>query len=156
MALARTRGAEIAIDAKTQNPPAEIQKLIGGAHGVLVTAVSTVAFKQAVGMLRRGGTCVLNGLLPGEFPVSIFDMVLNGYILRGSIVGARLDLEEALMFAAEGKVKATIETLPLESVNDTLDRLKGGGRSMAAWSLELAGSLSRERKKSLSARGATS
>ena len=64
-------------------------------------------------MLRRGGTCVLNGLPPGEFPVSIFDVVLNGYTIRGSIVGTRLDLEESLAFAAEGKVKATIETLPL-------------------------------------------
>ena len=53
-----------------------------------MTAVSTVAFKQAIGMLRRGGTCVLNGLPPGEFPVSIFDVVLNGYTIRGSIVGA--------------------------------------------------------------------
>ena len=59
------------------------QKQIGGAHGVLVTAVSPIAFKQAVGMLRRGGTCVLNGLPPGEFPVSIFDVVLNGYTIRG-------------------------------------------------------------------------
>src|SRR5579862_23233 len=126
MALARRLGAEITIDAKTQDPPSEIQKLIGGAEGVLVTAVLTIAFKQALGMLRRGGTCVLNGLPPGEFPVSIFDMVLNGYTLRGSIVGTRLDLEEALRFAAEGKVKATIETLPLESVNDVFNRLKKG------------------------------
>lgn len=56
-----------------------------------LTAVSTMAFKQAIGMLRRGGTCVLNGLPPGEFPVSIFDLVLNGYTIRGSIVGTRLD-----------------------------------------------------------------
>ena len=77
---------------------------------MLVTAVSLPAFRQAVGMLRRGGTCVLNGLPPGEFPISVFDMVLNGYTLRGSIVGTRLDLEEALAFAAEGKVKATMRT----------------------------------------------
>jgi propanol-preferring alcohol dehydrogenase len=126
MALAKKLGAEITIDAKTQDPPAEIQKQIGGAQGVLVTAVSTIAFKQAIGMLRRGGTCVLNGLPPGEFPVSIFDVVLNGYTIRGSIVGTRLDLEEALEFAAEGKVKATIETLPLESVNAVFDRLRTG------------------------------
>ena len=126
MALARKLGAEIAIDAKTQDPPAEIQKQIGGAQGILVTAVSTIAFKQAIGMLRRGGTCVLNGLPPGEFPVSIFDVVLNRYTIRGSIVGTRLDLEEALAFAAEGKVKATIETLPLESVNDVFNRLRTG------------------------------
>jgi len=126
MALARSLGAEITIDAKTQDPPAEIQKQIGGAHGVLVTAVSTIAFRQAIGMLRRGGTCVLNGLPPGEFPVSIFDVVLNGYTIRGSIVGTRKDLEEALTFAAEGKVKATIETLPLDSINDVSKRLKEG------------------------------
>src|SRR6202040_3796809 len=108
------------------NPPAEIQKQIGGAHGALVTAVSPIAFKQAVGMLRRGGTCVGNGLPAGEFPVSIFDVVLNGYTVRGSIVGTRLDLEEALAFAAEGKVKATIETLPLHSINDIFDRMKKG------------------------------
>jgi len=126
MALARKLGAEVAIDARTQDPPAEIQKLIGGAHGVLVTAVSTSAFKQAIDMLRRGGTCVLNGLPPGEFPLSIFEVVLNRYTVRGSIVGTRLDLEEALTFAAEGKVKATIETQPLESINDVFARLKAG------------------------------
>jgi alcohol dehydrogenase, propanol-preferring len=126
MTLARKLGAEVTIDAKTQDPAKEIQKQIGGAHGVLVTAVSLIAFKQAVGMLRRGGTCVLNGLPPGEFPVSIFDVVLNGYTIRGSIVGTRLDLEQALAFAAEGKVKATIEKLSLESINDVFSRLKKG------------------------------
>ena len=103
MALARKLGADITIDAKIQDPPTEIQKQIGGAHGVLVTAVSTIAFKQAIGMLRRGGTCVLNGLPPGEFPVSIFDVVLNRYTVRGSIVGTRLDLEEALASPPKAK-----------------------------------------------------
>jgi propanol-preferring alcohol dehydrogenase len=126
MALARKLGAEISIDATTQDPPTEIQKQIGGAQGVLVTAVSTVAFKQAFGMLRRSGTCVLVGLPPGDFPVSIFDMVLNRYTIRGSIVGTRLDLQEALAFAAEGKVRATIETMALESINDVFERLRSG------------------------------
>jgi propanol-preferring alcohol dehydrogenase len=124
--LATSLGADLTIDAATQNPAETVQKKIGGAHGVLVTAVSTKAFQQAIGMLRRGGTCVLNGLPPGEFPVSIFDMVLNGHTLRGSIVGTRKDLVEALAFAAEGKVKATIETQPLESINNVFERLKQG------------------------------
>jgi alcohol dehydrogenase, propanol-preferring len=124
--LARKLGADLTVDAGSADPARTIQEKIGGAHGVLVTAVSVVAFKQAVGMLRRGGTCVLNGLPPGEFPVSIFEMVLNGYTLRGSIVGTRADLEEALAFAAEGKVKATIETQPLSAVNDVFTRLRKG------------------------------
>jgi len=126
MKLARSLGAEITVDAKEEDPVQAIQKQIGGAHGVLVTAVSLGAFKQAIGMLRRGGTCVLNGLPPGEFPVSIFDLVLNGQTVRGSIVGTRKDLEEALQFAADGKVKATIEQQPLGSINDIFDRLKQG------------------------------
>ena len=124
--LARKLGAHIAVDARAEDPARRIQDEIGGAHGVLVTAVSPIAFKQAVGMLRRRGTCVLIGLPPGEFPVSIFDVVLSRYTLRGSIVGTRKDLEEALAFAAEGKVKATIEQLPLESVNEVLSRLREG------------------------------
>src|SRR6202008_3227538 len=100
MALGRNLRAKTPIDAKTQDPAVEIQKHTGGAHGVLVTAASPIAFKQAVGMLRRNGTCVLNGLPPGEFPVSIFDLVLNGHTIRGSMVGTRLDLEESLAFAA--------------------------------------------------------
>ena len=68
----------------------------------------------------------LCGLPPGEFPVSIFDLVLNRYTLRGSIVGTRKDLEEALAFAADGKVKATIETQPLDAINKVFDRLKQG------------------------------
>jgi propanol-preferring alcohol dehydrogenase len=124
--LARKLGAHIAVDARAEDPARRIQDEIGGAHGVLVTAVSPIAFKQAVGMLRRRGTCVLTGLPPGEFPVSIFDVVLSRYTLRGSIVGTRKDLEEALAFAAEGKVKATIEQVPLESINDVLTRLREG------------------------------
>jgi alcohol dehydrogenase, propanol-preferring len=124
--FAKELGAEIAIDAESQDPRSEIQKQIGGAHGVLVTAVSTAAFKQALGMLRRGGTCVLVGIPAGEFPIPIFDVVLNGHTIRGSIVGTRLDLQEALTFAAEGKVKATIETVPLESVNEVFERLRNG------------------------------
>ena len=108
--LARKLGAEITVDASSEDPARQIQEQTGGAHGVLVTAVSPIAFKQAVGMLRRRGTCVLVGLPPGEFPVSIFDVVLSRYTLRGSIVGTRKDLEEALGFAAQGKVKATMSS----------------------------------------------
>jgi propanol-preferring alcohol dehydrogenase len=124
--LARKLGADVTVNAKSDDPAVEIQKELGGAHGVLVTAVSPIAFRQAVGMLRRHGTCVLVGLPPGDFPVSIFDVVLNRHTLRGSIVGTREDLQEALAFAAEGKVKATIEQLPLESINDVFARLKEG------------------------------
>ncbi|HWW11245.1 MAG TPA: zinc-binding dehydrogenase, partial [Brevundimonas sp.] len=109
------------------DPAAEIRRQTGGgAQGVLVTAVSPKAFEQALGMAARGGTVALNGLPPGDFPISIFDTVLNGLTIRGSIVGTRLDLQEALDFAAAHKVKASITTVRLEDINEIFDRLRDG------------------------------
>ncbi|MFJ1268263.1 alcohol dehydrogenase AdhP [Legionella lytica] len=126
LVLAKQLGASLTVNALHVDPVSFLKKEIGGAHGVLVTAVSIKAFEQAQGMLRRGGTVVLNGLPPGFFPVSIFDMVLEGITLRGSIVGTRLDLQESLAFAAEGKVKATIMTEKLEHINTVFEQLKQG------------------------------
>lgn len=91
-----------------------------------MTAVSNIAFEQALGMVRRGGTISLNGLPPGSFPLPIFGMVLNGITVRGSIVGTRLDLQESLTFAGEGKVKAITSTDKLENINAIFDRMKKG------------------------------
>ncbi|ACM20867.1 alcohol dehydrogenase, zinc-containing [Geotalea daltonii FRC-32] len=124
--LARSLGAELIVNAEKTDAATMIQKQVGGAHGVLVTAVSPRIFRQSLDMLRRGGTCTLVGLPPGEFPMPIFDIVLKGITVRGSIVGTRKDLQECLQFAAEGKVKAVIETQALEAVNEVFDRLKRG------------------------------
>jgi propanol-preferring alcohol dehydrogenase len=126
LALAKSLGAEMTVNAATSDAASEVQRAIGGAQAVLITAVSVKAFQQGIGMLRRGGTCVLNGLPPGEFPTPIFDVVLKRLTIRGSIVGTRKDLQEALQFAAEGKVKATTETQPLEAINDVFARLRKG------------------------------
>jgi propanol-preferring alcohol dehydrogenase len=125
LALARSLGAELAVDARKE-PAAEVQRLIGGAHGVLVTAVSPQAFQQSIGMLRPHGTCALVGLPPGEFATPIFEVVLKRLTIRGSIVGTRLDLQESLELAAGGRVKATIERQPLEAINEVFDRLRKG------------------------------
>ena len=126
LGLARKLGAEITVNARSEDPAARLQREIGGAHGVLVTAVSPPAFRQGIGMLRRGGTCVLNGLPPGEFSLPIFDMVLNRYTVRGSIVGTRSDLQEALALAHEGGIKPTVEIQPLENINEVFIRLRAG------------------------------
>jgi propanol-preferring alcohol dehydrogenase len=125
LSLAKALGAEVAINAKTQDPVDEVTRL-GGADGVLVTAVSTQAFAQAVGMLAPGGTMSLVGLPPGEFPLPIFDVVLNRKTIRGSIVGTRADLAESLAFAADGKVATHFSMDSLDNVNAIFDRMRAG------------------------------
>ena len=117
---------ECVINARTHDPAQEVQRAIRGAHGVLVTAVSRSAFAQALGMLHKRGTMALVGLPPGDFALPIFDMVLNAKTVRGSIVGTRKDLEEALEFAGEGKVRVTCKEDSLDNINAVFDRMKLG------------------------------
>lgn len=127
LAHAQRLGADAIVNAKAMDAVDSVKKITGGgAHGVLITAPSLVAFKQAVGMTRKCGTCVLVGLPPGEFPTPLFEVVANCITIRGSFVGNRMDMAEALAFAAEGKVKADFELQPLSAINDVLDRLKKG------------------------------
>ena len=127
LALARSLGADVTVNASTSDVIADVLKYTGGgAHGVLVTAVSVPAFAQAVQMVRRKGTVSLVGLPPGQFPTPIFDVVLKRITIRGSIVGTRQDLREALALAAAGKVRTRIHRTRLEQVNDVFSALKAG------------------------------
>jgi propanol-preferring alcohol dehydrogenase len=127
LAHATRLGADLVVNARAGDPVAAVRSGTGGgAHGVLITAPSLGAFKQGVGMTRKRGTCVLIGLPPGEFPTPLFEVVANCITIRGSFVGTRRDMAEALAFAAEGKVKADIELQPLEAINDVLTRLEQG------------------------------
>ena len=124
---AKRLGADLAINAKNENAVASIrQQTGGGTHGVLITAPSLIAFRQGIAMTRKLGTCVLVGLPPGEFPVPLFEIVANCVTIRGSFVGTREDMAEALAFAAGGKVKADIELQPLAAVNRIFERLERG------------------------------
>ncbi|MEV6259609.1 alcohol dehydrogenase AdhP [Streptomyces sp. NPDC051784] len=126
--LARRHGAELAVNALTV-PDVEgtVKEFTGGgAHGGLVTAVNGAAFSQGVGALRRGGTLALVGLPPEQFPLDIFSTVLFGLTVRGSIVGTRADLAEALDFFARGLIEPTYTLRPLADINAIFDEMAAG------------------------------
>lgn len=122
--LAASLGAQMTVNPARVDPVGYLQRQIGGAHGVLVTAVGRAAFTQAVGMVRAGGTVTLNGIPPGHFDLDIFDIVMRAITLRGSIVGTRQDLALALSLAAQEKIRPTVSTRPLEDINQILDAMK--------------------------------
>jgi propanol-preferring alcohol dehydrogenase len=128
LALARRHGAEATVNARTTDDVvARIHEVTGGgAHGGLVTAVNGKAFPQAVGGLRRGGTVSLVGLPPEEFGLDIFSTVLFGLTVRGSIVGTRKDMTEALDFFARGLIEPTYTVRPLADINDIFDEMLHG------------------------------
>ncbi|MBI5341327.1 MAG: alcohol dehydrogenase AdhP [Mycolicibacterium rufum] len=126
LALATSLGAEVVVNARTADVVAEVRNATGGVHGVLVTAVHPEAFGQAIGLARRGGTIVFVGLPPGDFPASIFDIVLKGLTIRGSIVGTRQDMVEAIDFFARGLIHPTVHTAALDDINTVFADMERG------------------------------
>jgi propanol-preferring alcohol dehydrogenase len=124
--LAKELGAEFTVNAAEQDPADEIQAL-GGADQAIALAVSPQAFEQAYRSLRRGGTLVFVGL-PAENTVElpIFETVLNGITVVGSIVGTRVDLREVFELHAAGMTKVITEVRPLATVNDAIADVEAG------------------------------
>jgi alcohol dehydrogenase, propanol-preferring len=127
---AKRLGAEVVVDARMGDVGTAVkQQTSGGAHGAVVTAVSPRAFEQSVTMLRPAGTVSFIGLPGGDadqIRLSISSIVSGEYSIRGSNVGTRQDLNEAIAFAAQGLVKADIETQPIENIGEIFARMKKG------------------------------
>jgi alcohol dehydrogenase, propanol-preferring len=129
LALAKSLGAEVLINGRNGDPAAAVQNAIGGAHGAVVTAVAQQAFEQAIGMLRPAGTVSFIGLPGGDkdsIRMSISALVNGELSVRGSNVGTRQDLSEAIDFAARGLVASTVERQPLTAINEVFERMRKG------------------------------
>lgn len=124
-------GCEAYVDIKGKSGSeivAAVKEACGGegAHGSLILAPVLAAFRQGLDMVRPLGTAVGIALPAGEFPVDLFSLILERKTLRGSIVGTRRDLNEALRFAANEKVYCTVEERSLDDINVVLDDLAAG------------------------------
>ncbi|MFJ3306678.1 zinc-dependent alcohol dehydrogenase [Streptomyces sp. NPDC086549] len=126
LALARELGADILVDARKEDP-AEVLKRHGGAHAAIALAVDERAFASVYGGLRRGGKLVMVALpAGGTIRIPIFDTVLNGTSVIGSIVGTRQDLDEVFRIHAAGRTKVIYEARPLETVNESIAEVLDG------------------------------
>ncbi|MFF9404903.1 alcohol dehydrogenase AdhP [Streptomyces anandii] len=124
--LAADLGADILIDARTQDVGEELKRH-GGAHAAIALAVNEDAFEAVNSGLRRGGKLVMVALpAHGTIRVPIFDTVLNGTSVIGSIVGTRQDLAEVFRLHADGRTRVIHETRPLEAVNEAIDEVLRG------------------------------
>ncbi|MBF1707318.1 MAG: alcohol dehydrogenase AdhP, partial [Streptococcus sanguinis] len=127
LALAKEVGADIVINGHEVDDVATlIQEKTGGAHSAVVTAVSKVAFNQAVDSVRAGGRVVAVGLPSEMMDLSIVKTVLDGIQVIGSLVGTRKDLEEAFQFGAEGLVVPVVQKRPVSDAVDVFDEMEAG------------------------------
>ncbi|RMD82368.1 MAG: zinc-dependent alcohol dehydrogenase, partial [Chloroflexi bacterium] len=123
---ARELGADITINAQTQDPVEELKKW-GGVDAAICVAVSPKAFEQAYQSLARGGRIVFVALPADNYmQLPIFETVLKGVHVIGSIVGTRADLAETFALHAAGKTRVLYETRKLEQVNEAFADVEHG------------------------------
>ncbi len=126
LALAKELGAQHTINAATEDPAEAIQAL-GGADQAIVLAVSPTACEQAFRSLKRGGTLVFVGLPADNFVrLPIFETVLQGITVTGSIVGTRVDLAETFQLHSEGRTRIIREARRLDEVNTSFEQIEKG------------------------------
>ncbi|HEL1762915.1 TPA: alcohol dehydrogenase AdhP [Streptococcus suis] len=126
--LAKEVGADVTINGlEVEDIPGYIKEITGGGvHSTVVTAVSKVAFNQAIDSVRAGGYVVAVGLPSEYMDLSIVKTVLDGIKVVGSLVGTRKDLEEAFHFGAMGLVVPVVQKRPVEDAEAVFDEMAAG------------------------------
>jgi propanol-preferring alcohol dehydrogenase len=124
--LAIELGADHVVNAATTDPVKAIQER-GGADVAVVLAASPTVFEQAFASLKRGGRLICVAL-PAEqmMSVPIFDTVLKGISIIGSIVGTRQDLAEVFALHLAGRTRVIAESRTLDDVNTAMSQVLSG------------------------------
>jgi D-arabinose 1-dehydrogenase-like Zn-dependent alcohol dehydrogenase len=125
--LALDRGAELAV-----SPPETDEIRAWSSDGVdiaLETSGARGGFDVAAAAVRPGGRVVCCGYYPGvEYGLDSARLVLKEIDIMGSVAASRPQAAAALAAVDRGEIKPPImEIVPLERVNDALDRLRSGG-----------------------------
>lgn len=124
--LAQELGAEHVVNARSADPVTHIRAL-GGADVAIALAVSPESMAQAFASLKRGGRLVLVALpKSNELSLPIFETVLNGISVVGSIVGTRADLAEVFKLHAAGRTRVVAEGRKLDDVNVCFSEILSG------------------------------
>jgi propanol-preferring alcohol dehydrogenase len=126
LAMARELGADEVVNAATTDPVEAIQAL-GGADVAVALAASPASFDQAFRSLRRGGRLVCVALpADGTIQLPIFETVLMGKSVIGSIVGTRNDLADVFALHAAGRTKVIAVDRKLDEVNESMADVLAG------------------------------
>lgn len=124
--LAKDLGAEHGINAREADPVAAIKDL-GGADVAVVLAASPRVFEQAFASLNRGGRLICVALpADQQMNISIFETVIRGLSIIGSIVGTRADLSEVFALHASGRTRIIAEPRSLDQINESIADVASG------------------------------
>ena len=123
--LATELGADHVVDARGDQ--ASALRALGGVDIAVVTVPSPEAMAAAHAALNPNGRLVLVGLpADNTLRLPVFETVLRGIHVIGSLVGTRNDLTEAFRLQETGRTKVIYQTRQLEDVNGCFDDILTG------------------------------
>jgi len=125
LALAKTLGASMTLNAASTDVVRELRKL-GGVHVALVASAAVAAYQAAFYCIRPTGTLLVVGLPADAICFPPILMASLEVRIQASAVGTRQDLREVLAMAASGKLRCQVSTKPLEYAREALDQLRHG------------------------------
>jgi propanol-preferring alcohol dehydrogenase len=100
---------------------------VGGVDIALVTVPSPAAMWAAHAALNPNGRLVLVGLpADNRLELPVFETVLKGISVIGSLVGTRNDLAAVFDLHARGMTRVVTETRRLEDVNACFEEVLAG------------------------------
>jgi propanol-preferring alcohol dehydrogenase len=118
LALAMKLGAARTIDVSTAAAD-EVLRKGGGVDAAILFAPSSALLKQAIRGTKAGGVIVVGAFAEvGELPF------VEEKTVVGSLLGSREQMRELLHLAGAGKIRAVVESFPLDQAGDALQRLK--------------------------------
>lgn len=124
--LALELGADHVVNAADVDPVRALHHL-GGVDVAIILAVAPSVFSQAFESLNRGGRMVLVSLpADGTLTVPVFDTVLKGISIIGSIVGTRQDLVEVFALHAAGRTRVIAVPREIDDVNEAIAEVLAG------------------------------
>jgi alcohol dehydrogenase, propanol-preferring len=125
LALAKDLGADHVVDARGDQQAA--LEAIGGVDIAVVTVPSPAAMRAAHAALNPNGRLVLVGLpADNRLELPVFETVLKGISVIGSLVGTRKDLAECFDLHARGRTRVVAQARRLEDVNACFDEVVEG------------------------------
>jgi alcohol dehydrogenase len=124
--FAKRLGAHHYVDSTADTPVAEALRSLGGARVVLATAGNAEAIGSTVDGLAHRGEVVVIGATPEPMPVSPFQLLLKGKVLRGHPSGTASDVQDTMAFSTLHGIRPMTENVPLDQADAAYRRMLAG------------------------------
>ena len=128
LVAARVAGATKTVNSRSPNA---IKDILGATGGPVIAVIDFVNSSSTAAMVNdvvaKGAKWVQVGIMGGSIEVSLVANIFKGLTMYSILAGSLAHLEEVVGLAKRIRLgSASVETVPWDSVNEAMDRLRTG------------------------------